>query len=276
MEEVFKIDDKCHAYCCDCIELMNHMIANGTNVDLTITSPPYDSIRRYGNNEWNFDIFKSIANLLYEVTKDGGTLVWVVGDSTVNGSESGTSFKQALYFKEIGFNLHDTMIFEKNSSSFPSSRKSNRYTQIFEYMFILTKGKPKTSNLIIDKKNKWKGHKNWGKNTQYEQNGELIETEDIKEVPEFSPRTNIWKYTTGFNVNYGKHSAVFPFRLVEDHILTWSNENDLVFDPMLGSGTTMFAALKNHRNFKGCEINKEYCDSYADNLNGYLKRWDKK
>lgn len=260
----------------DCRSVMKCMIDSGTFVDLTVTSPPYDSLRTYNNSSsWNFDIFKEVAELLYNITNDGGIVVWVVGDETINGSESGTSFKQALYFMQVGFKLHDTMIYEKNSSSFPARRDSKRYTQIFEYMFIFVKGKIKTGNLICDKENKWKGHQCWGQNTAYDKDGNLNKISNIKPVPDFSPRNNIWKYSVGFNVNIDNHPAVFPFKLAEDHILTWSNEGDVIFDPFLGSGTTMFAAIKNRRRFIGCEVDEKYFNSIDKNYKGYQKRWGK-
>lgn len=260
----------------DCRDTMRRMKEEGVKVDLIVTSCPYDDLRKYNNSSaWNFDIFKEIAQLLYDVTADGGVIVWVVGDATINGSETGTSFRQALYFMECGFKLHDTMLFEKNSSSFPAKRTGNRYTQIFEYMFVFSKGKPKTAHLICDKENKWKNFTNWGKNTNYNKNGELIQTNDIKPVPEFSPRNNIWKYTVGFNINEGKHPAVFPYQLAEDHILTWSNEGDLVFDPFTGSGTTASAALCNNRRFIGCEIDKTYFSFIPNNIQKRYERWQK-
>lgn len=260
----------------DCIDVMQQMKENNITVDLTVTSPPYDNMRTYGNkNIWNFEKFKMIAQLLYDITKDGGIVVWVVGDQTQDGSETGSSFKQALYFMSLGFKLHDTMIYEKNSSSFPARRNGKRYTQIFEYMFVFSKGKIKTGNLLCDKENKWKGYQSWGQNTAYDVDGNLKKVSSIKPVPDFSPRTNIWRYTVGFNINKGKHSAVFPFKLAEDHILSWSNEEDIVFDPFLGSGTTMFAAIKNNRKFIGCEINEEYCKYYIENYEQYKKKWDK-
>lgn len=260
----------------DCRDTMQRMKEEGVKVDLTVTSCPYNNLRTYNHSStWNFDIFKEIAKLLYDVTADGGVVVWVVGDATINGSETGTSFKQALYFMECGFKLHDTMLFEKNSSSFPAKRTGNRYTQIFEYMFVFSKGKPKTAHLICDKENKWKNFTNWGKNTNYNKNGELIQTNDIKPVPEFSPRNNIWKYTVGFNINEGKHPAVFPYQLAEDHILTWSNEGDLIFDPFTGSGTTASAALCNNRNFIGSEIDKTYFDFIPNNIQKRYERWQK-
>ena len=260
----------------DCRDTMQRMLKEDVKADLVITSPPYNNLRTYNHSStWNFDIFKEIAKLLYDITADGGIVVWVVGDATINGSETGTSFKQALYFMECGFKLHDTMLFEKNSSSFPAKRTGNRYTQIFEYMFVFSKGKPKTAHLICDKENKWKNFTNWGKNTIYNKDGELIQTNDIKPVPEFSPRNNIWKYTVGFNINEGKHPAVFPYQLAEDHLKTWSNEGDLVFDPFTGSGTTASAALCNNRRFIGCEIDKTYFSFIPNNIQKRYERWQK-
>lgn len=231
-------------------------------IDLTVTSPPYDNLRNY--NGYDFD-FEEIAKELFRVTKEGGVVVWIVGDAVINGSETGTSFKQALFFIECGFRLHDTMIYEKNSSSFPARRDGNRYTQIFEYMFILSKGKPKC-NLLCDKKNKWAGYTNWGNNTQYDKDGNLKKTNNIKPVPEFSPRNNIWKYSVGFNDITG-HPAVFPEKLVEDHILSWSNEGDIVLDPMCGSGTTCKMAKLNNRNYIGIDCSEEYCKISMERIN---------
>ena len=271
-----KIFENIDIYNEDCRDTMQRMLKEDVKADLLITSPPYNNLRTYNNSStWDFNIFKEIAKLLYDITADGGVVVWVVGDATINGSETGTSFKQALYFMECGFKLHDTMLFEKNSSSFPAKRTGNRYTQIFEYMFVFSKGKPKTAHLICDKENKWKNFTNWGKNTNYNKDGELIPTNNIKPVPEFSPRNNIWKYTVGFNINEGKHPAVFPYQLAEDHLKTWSNEGDLVFDPFTGSGTTASAALCNNRRFIGCEIDKTYFSFIPNNIQKRYERWQK-
>ena len=234
------------------------------SVDLTVTSPPYDNIRDYKGYCFEEADFKEIVKQLYRITKKGGVVVWVVGDATMKGSETGTSFRQALGFMEGGFKLHDTMIYEKNTSSFPAQRKGKRYTQIFEYMFVFCKGKIKTGNLICDKANKWAGHTNWGKNTQRGKNGELKKTKDIKPVPDFSPRNNIWKYNVGKGFNSSdkeshKHPAIFPEKLAEDHILSWSNEGDIVLDPFMGSGTTCKMAKKNGRKYIGIDASEEYC-----------------
>lgn len=246
----------------DCEKLLGSFPSNF--IDLTLTSPPYDNIRDYNGFRFSDTILSNIIRELYRITKVGGVVVWVVGDSTINGSESGTSFRHALKFMEAGFKLHDTMIYEKNTSSFPAKREGSRYTQIFEYMFVFCKGKISTANLICDKPNKWAGHTNWGKNTNRLQNGELKETTDIKPVPDFSPRNNIWKYTVGKGFNSSdkeshEHPAIFPEQLAEDHILSWSNTEDIVLDPFCGSGTTCKMAKKFGRKYIGIDISEEYC-----------------
>ena len=259
----------------NCIDVMSYMKDNNIKVDLTVTSPPYDTLRTYNNSShWDFDVFKQVAQGLWDITNDGGVIVWVVGDACINGSESGTSFKQALYFMELGFKLHDTMIYEKNSSAFPARKDSHRYTQIFEYMFVFCKGQIHDCTLIADKENKWAGYVNWGNNTQYNRQGELIKTNNIKAIPQFSLRNNIWKYTVGFNTKqFGTHPAVFPLQLAIDHILSWSRPHHMIFDPFLGSGTTMDACVKTNRpNFIGCEIDKTYFNIIEKKLDFYQKK----
>lgn len=224
----------------NCVETMARM--PDEFIDLTVTSPPYDNLREY--NGYSFD-FEAIAKELYRVTKFDGVVVWVVGDATIKGSESGTSFRQALFFKDCGFKLHDTMIYEKNSPAYPARANSNRYTQIFEYMFVLAKGKA-PSHLICDKPNKWAGYKDFS--------GKLKNP-----VPVFSPRNNIWKYTTSFNGV--KHPAPFPEALARDHILSWSSAGQIVYDPFIGSGTTAYIAKKLGRHFIGSEVSREYCET---------------
>lgn len=259
-------------YNCDCLEGLKQMEDN--SVDLTVTSPPYDSLRTYfdeskGECEWNFEVFKPIADELFRVTKKGGVVVWVVGDACVNGGETGSSFRQALYFQSIGFKIHDTMIYEKNSSSFPARLTSQRYTQIFEYMFIFSKGKIRNDiRLIADKKNKWAGWTNWGQHSQYDAEGNLVKTNNIKPIADFSLRNNIWKYSVSFNDKTG-HPAVFPERLAEDHILSWSKEGDVVLDPFMGSGTTAKMAMTNKRNYIGFERNTGYWEESLRRVGKY-------
>jgi len=219
-------------------------------VDLTITSPPYDNLRAYNGYVFDFEI---IAKGLYRVTKDGGVVVWVVGDATINGSETGTSFRQALYFMECGFKLHDTMIYEKNGTGACGSNFA--YWQSFEYMFVFVKGKISTVNRIADVLNK-----NAGKKRPCVKNSERRERKNTY-YRKFGYRTNIWKYNVGFvtNDDHGKHPAVFPEQLAEDHIISWSNPGDLVLDPMCGSGTTPKMAKKNGRDYIGIDISEEYC-----------------
>lgn len=235
----------------DCLEVMKTI--EDSSIDLTVTSPPYDNLRTYNGNieQWNFDKFKGIAKELYRITKQGGVVVWVVNDATVKGSETGTSFRQALCFIECGFNLHDTMIWEKSTFSNPFP---NRYHQVFEYMFIFSKGKPKTFNGIKDRKNKHGGAK--VKPTVREANGELFSRKE-KTVAEYGKRFNVWQITEEKRNKLG-HPAPFPEQLANDHIISWSNPGDIVFDPFMGSGTTGKMALLNGRNFIGIELDKDY------------------
>lgn len=255
-----------NVYNVDCLSGLREMESNSVN--LTVTSPPYDNLRTYGNiTDWNYEIFKPIAEELYRVTKPGGIVVWIVGDATLNGGETGSSFKQALYFQEIGFKIHDTMIYHKNSSAFPARINSKRYTQIFEYMFVFVKGKIRDDiSLIADKRNKWAGWTNWGQHTQYDSEGNLVKAQNIKPIAEFSLRTNIWKYNVAFNDKIVRHPAVFPEQLAEDCILSWSVEGDTVLDPFMGSGTTAKMAMLNNRNFIGFEVNEEYYNGILNRL----------
>lgn len=216
-------------------------------IDLTVTSPPYDNLRTY--NGYSFD-FEVVAKELFRVTKQGGVVVWVVGDATIKGSETGTSFRQALYFKEIGFNLHDTMIWFK-TNAMPQVDKS-RFTQSFEYMFILSKGKPKTALPILTPT------KNPGKiYNRGDYNKQSIVTAKVNKVRDKRIAFNVYSLPVGCKSH--THPAVFPEQLANDHIISWSNEGDLVYDPFMGSGTTAKMAIINKRNWIGSEISKEYC-----------------
>lgn len=226
------------------------------SIDLTVTSPPYDNLRTYnGNNEqWGEHVWKAVISDLYRVTKDGGVVVWVVGDATIKGSETGTSFKQALWAMECGFNLHDTMIWNKpNSMPLPS----NRYEPTFEYMFVLSKeGAPKTTNLIKDKVNVGFGRRLSGNKTNRE--GVSTPLHGVgKTVARLGTRRNVWDINTATG-NGIKHPAIFPEALARDHIISWSNEGDTVFDPFMGSGTTGKMALLANRKFIGVELDQDY------------------
>ena len=258
---MYKIKDILNkVHCMECLEFMKTLEDN--SIDLTVTSPPYDNLRTY--NGYTFD-FEGIAKELFRVTKQGGVVVWVVGDATIKGSETGTSFKQALYFKEIGFNLHDTMIYEKTGFPFPMK---NRYYQSFEYMFIFSKGKPKTTNLIDDRKNTYGGQKVAREKGLRMANGKVVENsanriDKNRKIKDFGVRFNIWRITSSSSKGDKialKHPASFPEKLAEDHILSWSNEGDTFLDPMAGSGTTLKMAKKNNRNYIGIEISEEYID----------------
>lgn len=226
------------------------------SVDLTVTSPPYDGLRTY--NGYSFD-FENVAKELFRVTKEGGVVVWVVNDSTIKGSESGTSFKQALFFKEIGFRLHDTMIYHKNN---PTPMRGNRYQQSFEYMFILTKGAPKTFNPLTTPKKYMEDRK--AKQYNKRTDGTQIVREYKAESTDRTIR-NVWSYSVGLHHTTKdreafEHPAIFPERLAEDHILSWSNPGDVILDPFGGSGTTAKMAKLNGRDFIHIDVSEEYND----------------
>ena len=238
----------------DCLDIMPTLADK--SVDLTVTSPPYDNLRTYNGNS-QFD-FEGIAKELFRVTKDGGVVVWVVGDATINGSETGTSFRQALYFKEIGFNLHDTMIWQKPNFANPSS---NRYHQTSEYMFVFSKGRPKTFNPLIDRKNKYTTG-SVGQNSTRKKDGSIALVPHAT-CGEWGMRHNVWLMNTAGQENMGKalpHPAMFPLQLATDHIISWSNEGDTVLDPFAGSGTTGIAALNTGRKFILIEKDAGYCE----------------
>jgi site-specific DNA-methyltransferase (adenine-specific) len=236
----------------DCLEIMKLMENN--SIDLTVTSPPYDNLRTY--NGFTFD-FEGIAQELYRVTKDGGVVVWIVGDATVKGSETGTSFRQALYFIECGFNLHDTMIWEK-TAIFPHHINAKRYKQQFEYMFVFTKGIINTHNPIFDIPNKSVGKLiNIKCKIKTKNNGKYNGKTKLIESSEYRMRSNIWKESQS---GYKGHPAPFPEKLAHDHIISWSNEGDTILDCFMGSGTTGKMAKQLNRNFIGIEISQEYLD----------------
>lgn len=242
----------------DCLEAMKTL--PDKSIDLTVTSPPYDNLRSYNGNidQWCFEKFQEIVKELYRITKDGGVIVWIVGDSTINGSETGTSFKQALYFKEIGFNIHDTMIWEK-PNPMPRDTRIPRYWQAFEYMFVFSKGKPLHFTFLRENTKS-------SRISQFHQRTDNDEFRDDRKdktknniVQKTKPLSNVWTINSCVsNTERTGHPAQFPEKLAADHIISWSNEGDTVLDPFMGSGTTGKMAVLNNRNFVGIELDEDY------------------
>lgn len=250
----------------DCAEKLKEL--ESESIDMVLTSPPYDDmdenfnsmpkngLRRYKGYSWDF---KTIAQELFRAMKKGGVLVWVVNDPTIKGSESLVSSLQKIYFRKVGFNIHDTMIYEKTGCAMPSP---NRYLASFEYMLVLSKEKPKAHNLIEDRKNRFP--ERWGGGRKVRNKDGTWSYRNRYVAKEYGRRFNVWRYNNG-GQGYGHsdglanlHPATFPEKLAEDHILSWSNPNDVVLDPMMGSGTTGKIAVKNGRDFIGIEISEEY------------------
>ena len=238
----------------NCLETMTRMPSGF--VDLVVTSPPYDDLRKYDG--YSFD-FESIAKELFRVVKVGGVVVWVVGDATIDGSETGTSFRQALYFMGIGFKLHDTMIYRKKN---PMVQTHNRYEQCFEYMFVLSKGKPKTFNPIMEKTIYSGAVKNRGLEVKsgLGENSVSRLRDEKTIVKNEKRRTNIFEYSVGIEPEHetGIHPAIFPSALAKEMIYSWSNEGDVIYDPFMGSGTTAKMAHLQNRKWIGSEISAEY------------------
>lgn len=240
-------------HCGDCVTFMRGL--PDEYVDLTVTSPPYDGMRAY--NGYSFD-YEETARELYRITKNRGVVVWIIGDETKNGTETGTSFKQALFFKSCGFNLHDTMIWNKGAFSSVGTLRV-RYASVFEYMFIFSKGLPKTFNPIKDRPNKSAGKVIHGTNRLPDGSVKRM-TSQGKIIQDLGQRFNVWEMSAEMSRKKYAHPAPFPLSLARDHILSWSNVDDLIFDPFLGSGTTALAALQERRRFIGCDVSPEYVE----------------
>ena len=241
----------------DCLKEMNGIA--DSSVDLTVTSPPYDNLRTYnGNNDlWGEHVWKEVLVNLYRVTKQGGVVVWVVGDATIKGNETGTSFKQALWAKEVGFNLHDTMIWQKPNYA-PMYPSVKRYDLNFEFMFVFSKGQPSRWNPIKDKVKKESTKQRGKYKTSFaKSDGSRSSKESTSNGNDFSKRNAIWLIPNG-QIKGIKHPAPFPEKLAHDHIISWSNEGDTVLDPFMGSGTTGVACFKTNRKFIGVELDNAY------------------
>jgi site-specific DNA-methyltransferase (adenine-specific) len=248
-------------YHSDCIFLMRSMADK--SVDLTVTSPPYDDLRNYQG--YYFD-YETIVKELFRVTKNGGVVVWVVGDKIKNGNRSLTSFKHALFFQECGFNVHDIMIYKKKNTPF---MRSNAYTNCYEFMFVFSKGKPNTFNPM-----KERTVRQGFEMVVHNKGADAVNRKVLKELKSEKTKTNIWEYAVGLHGSTSdkeafKHPAIFPEKLAEDHILSWSNEGDIVFDPMCGSGTTCKMAKKHKRLYIGCDISEEYVNVAKKRLEVY-------
>jgi len=254
----------------DCLEIMPTI--PDKSIDLTVTSPPYDNLRTYNNSlEWGEHIWKPIIKELFRITKDGGVVVWVVGDATIKGSETGTSFKQALYFMECGFNLHDTMIY----SSEKPPLTHNRYEQKFEYMFVFSKSKIKTFNAIMCDC-KYSGNDMSARTFRHTGN-ETSKLHKKTPVNNKKIKGNIWEYKTGYmqsstDISSYQHPASFPEKLANDHIISWSNQNDIVFDPFMGSGTTGKMSVLNNRKFIGIEKEENYFNIAQKRINEAIEQ----
>jgi site-specific DNA-methyltransferase (adenine-specific) len=252
-------------FCGDNVEVLRREVADNS-IQLTVTSPPYDNLRKYNGFTWDFE---GVVSELYRVTKPGGVVVWVVADATVNGSETGTSFRQALYFKECGFNLHDTMIYAKVSYM---PKTHNRYEQAFEYVFVFSKGRPSVFHPLMVPCVTAGTKRNRAGAKQHEAEYSERARDERTTVNVEKQHSNVFFYDVGKN-DKTTHNAPFPEALARDHILSWSNPGDTVFDPFLGSGTTGKMAAQLGRFFIGCDISPEYVEIARNRIGGSLDDW---
>lgn len=248
----------------DSVEFMKKYMKD-ESVDLIVTSPPYDDLRLYNGYKFNFE---DMANEIFRVMKRGGVVVWVVGDKIKNGNRSLTSFKQALYFQSIGFNVHDSMIYAKKNTPF---MRSNAYTNAYEHMFVFSKGKPNTFNPIREPTTRH-GMEMLVANKKADAKNNKV----LKELKKEKTKNNIWYYAVGLGGTTNDkeafgHPAMYPEQLAQDHILSWSNEGDVVFDPMCGAGTTCKMAMLNNRNYIGVDVSEEYIEIAQKRIDKYKK-----
>lgn len=253
-----------HVYTMDCVELMEQMPED--IVDLTVTSPPYDNLRSYKGYSFEFE---KIAKGLLRVTKNGGMAVWVVGKKIENGNIRLTPFRQALFFQSIGFNVHDIMIFRKRNTPF---MRSNAYTNGYEFMFVFSKGRPKTFNPI-----KVPTARSGMEMLPFNRRADGSFGKALGQLKTHKVKENVWEYAVGLGGSASdkiafKHPAIFPEKLAEDHIISWTNPGDLVFDPMCGSGTTLKMAKLNGRNYLGCDISEDYIKITKERLKLTLRQ----
>jgi len=259
---------ECHIHNADCVEIMRNMKL--CSVDLVVTSPPYDNLRTYeGTCNWTKKEWKRVIYWLKRIIKQGGVIVWIVNDKIVNGSRTGTAFQQAMYFKKLGFKHNDTMIWDKMGFSTMGNLKA-RYPNQYDFMFVFSRDKaPETFNMLKDRKTKHFTQKIHG--YFRDKTGKLIKNcNHGQEIDRFGIRSNVWQESFKHS-DRGEHPAPFPLAIAKAHVLSWSNKNDVVFDPFLGSGTTMEAALMTKRNFIGCEIVPKYFEMCKTRMDKCMK-----
>jgi site-specific DNA-methyltransferase (adenine-specific) len=240
----------------DCVSEMATLPDNC--IPLTVTSPPYDKLRRYGGQRWSFETFEKVARQLFRLTMPGGVVLWVVQDGTVDGSLTGTSARQWLYFQQIGFDLNSVLILATRGWRSQTSRYANQ----FHFGFVLSKGRPRAFHPIRDRINSTAGQRL--RCSRRSASGEAVTTYNgDRRLGLHGYRANVWFYDVGGGKSTkdryaSRHEALMPEQMARDLIISWSRPGDLIFDPFCGAATTCKMALLSHRHYLGIEAHALY------------------
>lgn len=246
--------DKVH--CMECVEGME-MLPDDC-VDLVVTSPPYDAVRKY--NGFAFDLHQTGAQI-HRVLKDGGIAAMVIQDQTKDFGKSLTSFRTIIdWCDSFGFKLFECVIYRKNGSE--GAWWKHRFRVDHEYIPLFLKG---DRPAYFDKQPLRVPSKHGGKvmsgsgnrRTDGATNGTVR-----REINATKCRGTIWNYLMAGDKNplKRKHPAVFPDAIPSDLIQCFCPPGGIVLDPFIGSGSTAVQALKHERHFIGFDISQEYCD----------------
>lgn len=245
-----------HLSIADAIEHASTLASD--SVDLVLFSPPYDGVRDYRGN-WTLDL-PALGSELLRVVKDGGFAVMVIADGTKNQRKSMTTFRTAVAWEDAGWSLFESVIYSRDGR--PGAWWATRFRVDHEHILMFYKGKrprPVTHHDGLRVPSKHAGKKWTG--TQRLTDGTLVKTSAT--VAADKCRGTIWHYATSNsegNRTKAKHPATFPDALARDVILALSAPGDVVYDPMMGSGTSVVIAAQEGRRWLGNDFFAEYVE----------------
>ena len=276
------------------LETMQRIESN--SIDMVLTSPPYANARAktYGGIDADDYInwFIPIAKEIYRILKPTGSFILNIGDNTIDGETHLYTFEIPIVLKrEIGFKFIDPLIWHKKTT--PPGKFKNRFKDGWEFCFHFSKTldikfnpyavAEKTTQVSIDRALRHKdthimksttgsGFNNPNKNLKERRNrqtGSGFGTDDnyMDSLEMALPMNVIYCSPETRNMN---HSAPFPIEIPVFFIKAFTDENDIIYDPFLGSGTTAEAALRLNRKFIGSEIKTEYVSTANNRIKEHL------